>query len=167
MKHFFVIRTPALKKGKGEELAFRLLARRDYSQEEMRQKLLKKGISSTETEEILKKLLAAQLLDDLRYAQRLVRYYGREKLWGSWRIIQKLKEKGIAEELAKEVVDKEEKNLLPEEKLRILLKKKLKQRTLSALSPKEVKKLSQHLYRQGYGWEDIVPILKEGGFAEE
>lgn len=153
---------------KAEEFALRLLARKDYSRAEMRQKLGQKGFSGEEIEKVLHKLSAHQLLDDLRYAQRLANYYGQEKLWGQWRIKHKLKEKGICPEIAEEVIAQEEKKIPAEERLKKILEKKLKNRTLSEFSKKEIKKLTNQLHRHGFSWEEIVDILnREGGLAEE
>lgn len=153
---------------KAEEFALRLLARKDYSRSEMRQKLGRKGFSGEEIEKVLHKLSAHQLLDDLRYAQRLANYYGREKLWGPWRIKHKLKEKGICPEIADEVIGQEEKKIPTEERLKKFLEKKLKNRSLSEFSKEEIKKLTNQLYRHGFSWEEIANILeREGGLAEE
>lgn len=153
---------------KAEEFALRLLARKDYSCAEMRQKLLQKGFSLREIENVLHKLSVQQLLNDLRYAQRLANYYAQEKLWGPWRIKHKLQEKGICPEVAEEAVTQEEKNFPVEERLKKFLEKKLKNRTLSEFSHEERKKLTNQLYRHGFSWEEIFHILsREGGLAEE
>lgn len=153
---------------KAEEFARRLLARKDYSCAEMRQKLMQKGYSLEEIENVLQKLSALQLLNDLRYAQRLANYYGGEKLWGSWRIKHKLQEKGICPKVTEEIIAQEEKSFPAEEKLKKFLEKKLKNRTLSDFSKEEMKKLTNQLYRLGFSWEEIFDILKrERGLAEE
>lgn len=153
---------------KAEEFALRLLARKDYSRAEMRQKLGQKGFSGEEIEKVLHKLSVRQLLNDLRYAQRLANYYGQEKLWGPWRIKHKLKEKGICPEIVEEVIGQEENKIPAEERLKKLLEKKLKNRTLSKFSKQEIKKLTNQLYRHGFAWEEIVAILnREGGLAGE
>lgn len=147
----------------GEEFALRLLARRDYSQEEMRKKLIQKGFPFGEVEEVLEKITTQRLINDRRYAQRLINYYGQGKFWGPYRLIQKLREKGISPELAKEVVTEEEKNFSASKRLKALLKKKLKNRALTELSAKEIKKITNYLHQHGFAWEDIVAILKEEG----
>ncbi len=150
------------------EIAWRLLARKDYSREEMRRKLKQKGFSFSEIEDVLQKLSAQQLLNDRRYGQRLADYYGREKLWGPVRIKHKLKEKGISPELADEIIAQEEKIFPAPERLKIFLKKKLRRRTLAEFSREEIKKLINQLYRQGFSWEEILDLInKEGGLAEE
>lgn len=153
---------------KAEEFALRLLARKDYSRAEMRQKLVQKGFSLEEIENVLHKLSAHQLLNDLPYAQRLANYYGGEKLWGPWRIKHKLKEKGIRPEVAEEIVAQEEKKFPAQERLKKFLEKKLKNRNLSEFSKQEIKKLTNQLYRHGFSWEEIFDTLsREGGLAEE
>lgn len=153
---------------KAEEFALRLLARKDYSRAEMRQKLLQKGFPLGEIENVLHKLSVQQLLNDPCYAQRLANYYAREKLWGPWRIKHKLQEKGICPEVAEEAVAREEKNFPATERLKKFLEKKLKNRTLSKFSKEEKKKLTNQLYRHGFSWEEIFHTLsREGGLTEE
>ncbi len=153
---------------KAQEIAWRLLARKDYSREEMRRKLKQKGFSFSEIDDVLQKLSAQQLLNDLHYGQRLADYYGREKLWGPARIKHKLKEKGISSELADEIIAREEKIFPAQERLKIFLKKKLSNRALSEFSKEEIKKLINQLYRHGFSWEEIFDLInKEGGLAEE
>ena len=151
-----------------EESALRLLTQRDHSREEMRRKLTVKGFAPEEIEKVLNRLTGRGILDDFRYAQRLAFYLTREKLFGPQRVSQKLFQKGIPANLAREAMGKAEKDMGTSERLRSVLKIKLKGRGLEQISPPERRKLANSLRQRGFLWEDIREIFQDaGGFAEE
>ncbi len=152
----------------GEEYALRLLSIRDYSREEMQHKFEGKGLRADAAEEVLRKLEARGLLDDERYAQRLAAFYTREKLLGPQRVVQKLRQKGISLELAKETTRRAEQNGASQERLRKVLRMKLKGQGLDQIEPRQKKRLANHLFQRGFLWEDVLEALREvGGSAEE
>ena len=152
----------------GEERALRLLGRNDYSREGMRQKLTGKGLAEGEVEAILRKLEVHGLLNDQRYASRLAAFYAREKLWGPHRLTQKLLDKGVALELAREVTQQAEEEGPSRERLRKLLRSKMKGQGLKDMNPKEKRRLASYLRQRGFLWDDILEALeKAGGFTEE
>jgi regulatory protein len=152
----------------GEEYAFRLLGIRDYTHEEMRQKLRGKGLGDSEAGEILKKLEGRGLIDDRRYARRLAVHYSREKLWGPQQVVHKLLQRGIALDLAKEVIDQAEEDGSSRERLQKVLRLKLKGQGLEEMLPQEKRRLTRYLRQRGFFWEDIMEALQEaGGSIEE
>jgi len=156
------------KSPQAEEIAFRLLARRDHSLKELRQKLLIRKISSAEADAVLQRLAAGGLLDDGRYARKSAFHLSAEKLLGPRRVREELSRKGIAPELLAEAAKDAEREFPPEERLKRLAQSKLKQRTLSELSPPEQKKLARFLYQRGFFWGDIREFIhKAGGWFEE
>ena len=151
-----------------KESALRLLAKRDHSREEMRRKLTVKGFAPEEIERALNRLTGRGILDDFRYAQRLAFYLTREKLFGPQRVSQKLFQKGIPANLAREAMGKAETDMGMSERLRTVLKIRLKGRALEQISPPEKRKLANFLRQRGFLWEDILEIFQDaGGFAEE
>lgn len=70
------------------------LARREHSQLELRTKLLKADFSHDEIDNVIEKLIAANLQDDGRFAENYLRYRS-QKGYGSQRIRQELKERGV------------------------------------------------------------------------
>ena len=153
---------------KAEEAALRLLARRDHSCEEIRRKLKVRGFCPEEIEKALKWLETRGILDDLRYAQKLVSLLTKEKLLGPQRIRQKLLQKGIPEELTKEAMERADETLAASERLRRALRMKLKGRSLEQIFPSERRKLASHLRQRGFLWEDIWEAFQEtGGLTEE
>ena len=151
-----------------EEIAFRLLARRDHSIKELRQKLLIRKISSAEADAVLQSLAAGGLLDDGRYARKSAIHLSAEKLLGPRRVREELARKGIAPELLDEAAKDAEREFPADERLQRLAQAKLKQRTLRELSPPEQKKLARFLYQRGFSWGDIREFFhKAGGWFEE
>ena len=150
------------------ESALRLLARRDYSREEMRRKLTAKGFPPGEIDAAVGELEAKKFLDDFRYAQRLAVALAREKFLGPQRISRKFFQKGIPADLAQAAMAIAEATLPANERLQKVMRMKLKGRLLAEVTLREKKKLADTLRRKGFQWEDIQEALRElGGFTEE
>ena len=153
---------------KAEESALRLLARRDHSREEMRRKLRAREFGPEETETALRWLEEREMLDDRRYAQKLAISLAQEKLLGPQRLSQKLFQKGIPAELAREAMEKADELLAAGERLRTIIRLKLKGRSPEEIHPEERRKLAGYLRQRGFSWEDIGEAFREtGGFTEE
>jgi regulatory protein len=151
-----------------EEAALGLLARRDYSREEMRLKLATRGFPSAEIEDTLRKLEARKILDDFRYARHLAISLAQGKFLGPQRLRQKFLQKGIPAELAQAAMGIAEATFSVKERLRQIMERKLKGRRLEELTLKEKKKLADALHRKGFLWEDVQATMDEsGGSADE
>lgn len=70
------------------------LARREHSQLELRTKLRKADFSHEEIDDVLEKLITEKLQNDGRFAENYLRYRS-QKGYGSQRIRQELKERGV------------------------------------------------------------------------
>jgi regulatory protein len=153
---------------KAEESALRLLAQRDHSREEMRRKLLAREFPLEEIAKALEWLEKREMLDDRRFAQKLAISLAKEKLLGPQRVSQKLFQKGIPAELAKEAMKKADELLAAGERLRMVMRMKLKGRNPEKIFPEERRKLAGYLRQRGFSWEDIGEAFREtGGFTEE
>jgi regulatory protein len=156
------------KSQKAEESALRLLAQRDHSREEIRRKLQARGFSPEEIEKALGWLEKREMLDDRRFAQALAISLTQEKLLGPQRVRQKLFQKGIPAELAQEAVKNADELLAAGERLRMVMRMKLKGRNPEGIFPEERRKLAGYLRQRGFSWEDIGEAFQEtGGFTEE
>jgi len=80
------------------------LARRDYSIEELRRKLLEKGYDATVVAPLLEALCAEKLLDDRRYADNFVAYHA-VRGQGPLRIRADLRRRGLAGSLVEECLE--------------------------------------------------------------
>jgi len=151
-----------------QEIALRLLTRRDHSIKELRQKLLTRNIPPAEAEAVLLDLSARGLLDDARYARKLAFHLSAEKLLGPRRIREKMTLKGIPPDLFAEAEREAEREFPPGERLRRLVRTRLQQRTVKELTPPEQIKLGRFLYQRGFPWSDIQELFyRAGGWFEE
>jgi regulatory protein len=82
--------------------AIGLLARRDHSRAELRQKLARQGGEAADIETVLDALQAENLLSERRFAEGVVRVRGAR--YGSSRVAQDLRARGIAGELAADLL---------------------------------------------------------------
>lgn len=85
--------------------ALSLLALREHSVEEMKQKLLSKGYNKSEIEGAIKKLIDENFLSDSRFCQVYIRSRLKKNPEGKALLILRLKQKGISSDLAKREVD--------------------------------------------------------------
>jgi len=82
----------------------RLLASREHSRFELRNKLLRRGYSTDEVEQALDSLVADGLQSDERYAEQYVELR-RAKGYGPLRVRAELRERGVADGLIDLIVD--------------------------------------------------------------
>jgi len=82
-------------------VALRLLGRRDHFREELRRKLLDRGLDAAEVEAALEWCDARRYLDDERLARR---FAARRRGWGPRRIVAELERRGVERSLAEAAV---------------------------------------------------------------
>ncbi len=88
------VATPAVIRAK----ALDLLARREHSRLELRQKLIQRGFPADRIEPVLDQLVEERLLDENRYAE-LYACARADKGYGPLRIARELRERGVPEDL--------------------------------------------------------------------
>ena len=125
-----------------------LIGRRAMSRRDLERKLQEKGASEMEARYAGEWLEAIGALDDAAYAAALVRHCG-DKGYGPRRTREKLREKGVPQELWDEALEE-----LPEDDGQIdrFLQQKLRGR---APDEKEKKRLTDALLRRGFPWGEI------------
>ena len=131
--------------------ALRLLNRKDYTEKEIRDKLLKKSQSKDEIDEVIEYLKEKRFIDDVRYAQNYL-YFRLKRGYGKRRVVHELLNKGIAEELIDSVLktENEDAEEVFLKKLKLLEGKKNKR-----------KKLFDFMYRRGFDSEKIIELLNK------
>jgi len=129
---------------------FRLLTRRDYTQEELRRKGLAKGFQATEITEIIDHLQEINAQSDLRVAEEMILSY--QGKYGKPKIKQKCREKGISLDLFEQtwenLADRVETEDLSGLKEKVMQKYKLTQ--FSYLDPKTKRKVCNFLQYRGF-----------------
>ena len=134
--------------------AVKLVSTRVYTSKQIDDKLLKRKVSKKNREEIIKKLTDSHLLDDSVYIKTYKEYYD-NKLYGSLRIKEELKRKGITiEDIAKIKFDDKDEEKKAIELIHVLDVKYAKYPYL-----KRKEKVSEGLYRYGYPYELIESVI--------
>lgn len=85
--------------------ALSLLALREHSVEEMKQKLLSKGYNKNEIEESVKRLIDENYLSDSRFCQVFIRSRLKKNPEGKALLVLRLKQKGIPSDVANKEVN--------------------------------------------------------------
>lgn len=140
------------------ERALYLLGLGNYSAWEVRRKL-RKFVSDEAAEETVGILAESGVLDDAAFASLLAEDSVRLKGWGSRRILQELRARGIDSELARNAVEALPESGRDDERGRILQILQHKYRDLS--DQKLMTRAINGLLRLGYRYEDIRAVLKE------
>jgi regulatory protein len=76
-----------------------LLSRKMLTEKQLRDKLQKENLDWQKVEEAIEKLKVWGYLDDRKYLEEYLRSKRSATSWGYWKIREKLKEKGLPEEL--------------------------------------------------------------------
>lgn len=82
----------------GKKLAFRRLAQRDHSSQELEEKLRQKGFSDATTSKVINELKQMKLIDDERFVETWSRFRIAHHHFGPHRLREELLKKGISSE---------------------------------------------------------------------
>ncbi len=140
--------------------ALNLLAARPYSTRSLHRKLIQKEYSAADADDAIRRLVAAGLLDDAKYAEQ----YARSKILATGaskrRLTQDLYRKGIKSDVASSAID----NVIADEEIDTaavverVAKKKLAQ--LGDLDPLVLRRrLFGFLARRGYDVDEIKRVV--------
>lgn len=126
---------------------------------EIRRKLYEKGITDDKAEQLINELIAAEFVNEERYARSFARGKFRLKKWGRNRIRMELKMREISEQLIKKGLSE----IDPEEYYDILLSQTEKkwESTQESESFKKKYKVIQYLMTRGFEM-DLVKEAVEG-----
>lgn len=141
-----------------KDKVFDLISRRLHTKRELKQKLLKKGFAENLIDEILDYLQDNGYIDEKQFANEYVNELIRKRN-SKFMIINKLKQKGINEEIIEEVLLNKFSDDLEIENGIKLVQKKL--RLLTNKTPLQKKQaIIQYLLNKGYNY-DIVKVIIE------
>jgi regulatory protein len=142
--------------------ALRLLARRELTEKQLRDRLLDRDHPRDEIDRVIAHLLESRTLDDDRVARAYARTASGVKGRGRLRVMRELTEMGVARQTATEAVaevfaDTDERALIAK-----ALQKKMRGRPRIA-DPAEHARVYQYLMRQGFTPAAIVAALRKAG----
>jgi len=138
--------------------AIRCLARRAHHSEELRKKLIQKGASKSDVEEVIQKLLALRYLNDQLYIQNYI-FDSLLRKPQSLRVIkQKLRLRGVPQSQIEPEISQYE--ATEEERAQKALSKK--RAALKGYSPLQQKqKIARFLASRGFNREVVVKVTKK------
>ena len=131
--------------------ALRLLARREHSRDELARKLAPHAESPEILEGLLRELESKKQLSNERFAE--VRAHWLARKYGAARIVQDLKSKGVAEDLA----DRAAAGLNEIEKAKAILARKYRQ---PATTREEHARRARFLQSRGFSYDTIRSVLE-------
>jgi regulatory protein len=140
--------------------AVRLLARRDLSVAQVRERLSRQGRSAAAIEPALARLTAAGSLDDARVARACARTRAGVKRQGRERVLREIQALGIGRDVARAAVDEVFGTLDEQDLLRAALEKRLRSATVLS-DPAVQRRLYAALVRQGFEAHAVSRVIRE------
>ena len=137
-----------------------MLARRELSTEQVRQRLARKGFGADQIDAAVRRLQRAGALDDERTARMLARRSAHVRMHGRLRALRELRDRGIGPDLARCAVDAVYGEIDEQELLEQVLVKRLGGPLDSRAA---LRRLYQQLVRQGFDSAAVLGALRRRG----
>jgi regulatory protein len=138
--------------------ALKMLARRELSEAQLRQRLARRGYEESEIEPAIERLKADRSIDDARVAGAIARTEVSIKRRGKRRVVQQIQQAGISRSAARRAADETFGDLNEETLLASALNRRLKSdRTIA--DEREFQRLYRYLIRQGFDSDDVFKAL--------
>ena len=139
-----------------KEKALNLLSRKPLSRKELERKLREWEATDEEIESIATRMEELNFLNDVRYAEIIVRHYT-QKGYGEQKLKAELSRRGIPREHWEDALEQktDNSNFIDQ-----FIAKKLKG---EQPDPKSMKKVSDALIRRGFGWSEVKDALNRYG----
>ena len=141
----------------------RLLTGRDYSQAELRKRLLTKGFDPVRIDDVLQRCVDLGYLDDARYALSRATSLMRQGRAVGPRILVDLRQRGISEEVAAQALDKAREAYDEKQLLTSLIQRRFPDFRYDAAPDKERRRVVHFLQRRGFAISSIMDQLTRRG----
>ena len=141
-------------------IALRMLARRELSEAQIRQRLAKRGESQESINEAIARLKSDRSIDDERVAGAIARTQAAGRNRGRRRVLQQIEAAGIDKSIASRAVDQVFQDLDPDALLSASLEKRLRGRERIA-DDREFQRLFRYLSAQGFESDKILAHLRK------
>jgi len=142
--------------------ALRLLGRRDHSVAELRQKLIRRGVTEDVIQAVVAECLRLNYLDDARTARTLIERFKR-KGCGVYRIRYELAQRGLSGERFRDLLEKSVTPSEERELARRTLQQKLKTLGREPEHRKRMLRLQRFLRGRGFSDAVIAEVLENMG----
>ena len=136
----------------------KMLARRELSESQIRQRLARKGYSESDIDEAVERLRGERAIDDARVAAAIARTETSIRRRGKLRVRMQIERAGIGTDLAKRAVDEVFSEIDDDELIEASLRKRLRHRETIA-DDREFQRLFRYLLGQGFETDKILRAL--------
>jgi regulatory protein len=136
-----------------------LLARRELSEAQVRQRLARRGYAADDIETAIARLLEERALDDRRVAAAIAHTKTRVRGRGRLRVKRQIEAAGISPSLAQDAVDAVFGEIDADALLTAALERRLRGRTTIA-DDREYQRLYRYLVTQGFDSDRVVAALR-------
>jgi regulatory protein len=139
--------------------ALKMLARRELSEAQIRQRLARRGHDSEQIDDAVARLRAERAIDDARVAESIARTETSVKKRGKLRVKRQLESVGIASATAKRAVDNAFSAVDSAALLEASLQKRLHGRDRIA-DEREFERIYRYLVAQGFDTDQVLEFLR-------
>jgi len=139
--------------------ALKMLARRELSEAQVRQRLARRGHAADAVDAAVEKLRAERALDDARVAETIARTQSTVRGRGAHRVRREIEAAGIGRADAQRAVDDAFKDIDADALLEAALSRRLRGRDRIA-DDREFQRLYRYLVAQGFDVDRVVRALK-------
>jgi len=139
--------------------ALKMLARRELSEAQLRQRLARRGHAADAVDAAVEKLRAERALDDARVAETIARTQATVRGRGAHRVRREIEAAGIGRADAQRAVDDAFKDIDADALLEAALSRRLRGRDRIA-DDREFQRLYRYLVAQGFDVDRVVRALK-------
>jgi regulatory protein len=136
----------------------KLLARRELSEAQVRQRLARKGHDDHDIDEAISRLRDERAVDDARVAEAIARRETAVRRRGRLRVRAQIQQAGISQEIARRAVDQVFSAIDDDELIEASLRKRLRGRDRIA-DDREFQRLYRYLIGQGFEADNVMRIL--------
>jgi len=136
----------------------KMLARRELSESQIRQRLARKGHPESDIDEAVERLRGERAIDDVRVAEAIARTETSIKRRGKVRVRMQIQQAGIGKDIAKRAVDEVFSAIDDDELIEASLRKRLRQRETIA-DDREFQRLYRYLIGQGFEHDRVMKVL--------
>jgi len=143
--------------------ALTLLSRRELSNRQLRDRLLRRGFPEEEIDRVVDRLVRDGTLDDRRVALASARLGASIKRRGRRRVLQQVQRLGINTETAREAVDEVFSEIDESALLQAAIDRRLKGANPRELDQKATARIVRSLVGQGFDAHAVYARLRKGG----
>jgi len=138
--------------------ALKMLGRRELSESQIRQRLVRKGHTEEDIDAAVKRLKDERAIDDARVAEAIARTETAIKRRGKLRVRRQIEQAGIAPAVARQALDSVFEDLDDDALLQAALGRRLRGDRLIA-DDREFQRLYRYLAAQGFESDRILKVL--------